>query len=123
MFKGLGSAMRIGFIVGEVEQHQMELSFDQKSGDLRILMDGRQVLEDTPKLSGTHIKMYELQVGQAEKHKLALLFGYGDEPEARRTPRMSLMVTPMEEEVIDPLAVRGSDSVFAPSTPAASQAV
>ncbi len=90
--------MKIGFIVGEIEQHQMELSFDQKSGDLLILLDGTQVLQDSPVLSEEPSKTYELSVGDAEKHTLALELTYGDQPiEAgiASVPRLSLMVSPV----------------------------
>ena len=71
--------MKIGFTVGEVEQHQMELLFDQPSGDLRIMMDGAQVLQDTPTLVMGPIKRYELKIGQREKHRLALQLTFEDE--------------------------------------------
>ena len=50
--------MKIGFTVGEIEQHQMELSFDQPSGDLRIMMDGTQVLQDSPAVIRGPVKRY-----------------------------------------------------------------
>ena len=78
--------MKIGFTVGEHEQHQMELLFDQPSGDLRIMMDGTQVLRDTPTLVLGPVKRYELKIGQREKHKLALQLTFEDEP-SRRSAR------------------------------------
>ncbi len=90
--------MKIGFIVGENEQHQMELSFDQASGALLLLVDGTQVLQDSPVLSVEPTKTYELSVGDCEKHRLALQLTYGDQPvEAgiEATARLSLMVTPV----------------------------
>ncbi len=71
--------MKIGFTVGEVEQHQMELSFDQPTGDLRITMDGTPVLQDTPTVVRGPAKRYELRIGQREKHKLALQLTFEDE--------------------------------------------
>ncbi len=71
--------MKIGFTVGEVEQHQMELLFDQPSGDLRIMMDGTQVLRDSPTLIRGPVKRYELKIGHREKHKLALQLTFEDE--------------------------------------------
>ncbi len=87
--------MRIGFTVGEIERHEMELSFDQASGDLLITMDGTRVLQDSPILSIEPVKSYELAVGDCEKHMLALELTYGLEPGLPATPRLSLMVTPM----------------------------
>ncbi len=87
--------MRIGFTVGEIERHEMELSFDQASGDLLVTMDGTQVLQDSPVLSIEPIKSYELAVGECEKHKLALQLTYGLEPGFPATPRLSLMVSPI----------------------------
>ncbi len=71
--------MKIGFIVGEIEQHQMELTFDQPSGDLRILLDGTQVLQDSPTLVSEPVKQYELSIGEQERHKLALQLTYGEQ--------------------------------------------
>jgi hypothetical protein len=88
--------MRIDFTIGELEQHQMELSFDQTSGDLRILMDGTQVLQDSPVLTTEPIKCYELSVGECEKHTLAFRLTYGNEPddtELQAMTKLRLMVT------------------------------
>lgn len=71
--------MKIGFTVGEVEQHQMELLFDQPTGDLRITMDGTPVLQDTPMVVRGPAKRYELKIGKREKHKLALQLTFEDE--------------------------------------------
>ena len=72
--------MKIGFIIGETERHQMELDFDQTSGDLTILMDGAQLLHDSPRWPTEPSKRYELSIGDKEKHKLALQLTFGDEP-------------------------------------------
>ncbi len=90
--------MKIGFIVGDTEQHQMELSFDQASGDLLILMDGTQVLQDSPQLAVEPVKSYELSIGDCEKHMLALQLSYDSRPEELgipATPRLSLMLSPL----------------------------
>jgi hypothetical protein len=91
--------MKIGFVVGEIEQHQMELSFDQQSGALLIMMDGTQVLKDSPRLTVKTAKSYELSIGQEEKHRLALQLTYGgdqdDEIGYPAIPRLSLMVSPV----------------------------
>ncbi len=71
--------MKIGFTVGEMEQHQMELLFDQPSGDLRIMMDGTQVLQDSPRRVRGPAKRYELKIGEREKHRLALQLTFEDE--------------------------------------------
>ncbi len=71
--------MKIGFIVGEIEQHQMELSLDQRTGDLRILLDGTQVLQDSSTLATEPIKRYELNIGEQERLKLALQLTFEDE--------------------------------------------
>ena len=86
--------MKIDFTVGEIEQHRMELSFDQMSGDLTILMDGTHVLTDSPKLTSEPVKCYELNVGEGEPHKLTFKLSRADdsgEPGLLGVPR--LMVT------------------------------
>ena len=88
--------MRIDFMIGELEPHQMELSFDQMSGDLQILMDGAQVLHDSPVLATQPVKSYELSVGECEKHRLGFQLTYGyepDDPEAQALAGLRLMVT------------------------------
>ncbi len=97
--------MKIGFVVGEIEQHQMELSFDQPSGDLRLLMDGTEVLQDSTALAVDEPgKSYELSIGDQERHKLEFQLTYGGEPDRLQgeepsavaievMPRLSLMVT------------------------------
>lgn len=93
--------MKIGFTVGEIEQHQMELSFDRSSGDLRILLDGTQVLQDSPALTIEPVKCYELSIGEQEKHLLAFQLTYGDETEAaglEAIPRLSLMVSAIDDK-------------------------
>jgi hypothetical protein len=94
-----GYAMKIGFVVGEVEQHQMELSFDQHSGALLIMMDGCEVLQDSPRLTTKAARSYELNIGEAEKHRLALQLTYGsdqdDEINDPALPRISLKVSPV----------------------------
>ena len=118
--------MKIGFIVGTLEQHQMELSFDQATGDLRILLDGSPVLQDTPRLAKTPIKRYELSIGEYEKHSLALQLTYGDEPGigdepgARAIPRLSLVVRPVAVPAAVPESrgLHGTDNLFAASAAA-----
>ncbi len=94
--------MKIDFTVGEVEQHLMELSFDQASGDLLILMDGTQVLQDSPAIAVEPIS-YELNVGAEERHKLALQLAFGELPcdfcdgGIQATPRLSLMVSAISD--------------------------
>lgn len=89
--------MKIGFVVGEVEQHHMELSFDQQSGALLIMMDGNELLQDSTRLSTRTPRNYELSIGEAEKHRLALQLTYGgdqdDEIGYPAIPRLSLKVS------------------------------
>ncbi len=92
--------MKIGFVIGEMEQHQMELSYDQPSGDLRLVMDGTEVLQDSPTPAMKPVKSYELSVGEQEKHLLTFQLTYGDqaeEPGSGVTPRVSLQVTALHE--------------------------
>ncbi len=118
--------MKIEFIVGTLEQHQMELSFDHRRGDLRILMDGAPVLHDTPRLTHNSIKHYELNIGDGEKHRLALQLAYGDEPGIgddpgiTATPRLSLVVTAVAPRAVVPeaLSLDGANSIFASSAAA-----
>lgn len=96
--------MKIGFIVGEMEQHQMELSYDQPSGGLRLMLDGTEVLQDSPTLTFEPAKLYELRVGEQEKHLLAFQLTYGDqaeEPGSGVTPRVSLKVTALREAAVE----------------------
>ena len=44
--------MNFSFGVGEREKHQVDFSFDQFSGDLKILVDGSQVVKDFRMISG-----------------------------------------------------------------------
>ena len=78
--------MKIGFVIGETEQHQMELTFDQLTGDLTILMDGTQVLQDSPAWAAQPTQSYEFSIGDAEKHRLAFQLSYGHEPTGLGTP-------------------------------------
>ncbi len=98
--------MKIDFTVGEIERHQMELSFDQVSGDLYLLMDGTQVLQDSPTIAVEPIS-YELSVGAEERHKLAFQLAFGEMPcefcdgsiddGIQATPRLSLMVSAISD--------------------------
>src|SRR5512146_112006 len=115
--------MNIGFIVGESEKHQMEISFDQSTGDLHMLMDGTSVLHDLARLTKDLIKHYELSIGALEKHLLALELTYGrdlDEPASRAVPRLSLAVSPVAppEAVPDGLALSGTDNILSVSASA-----
>ncbi len=120
--------MKVEFIVGTLEQHQMELSFDQRKGDLRILMDGAPVLQDSPRLAHNSTRHYELNIGDCEKHTLNLLLGYideaalGDEPGTaiKAAPRLSLAITPAAAHGVVPegLKVDGANNLFAASTAA-----
>jgi hypothetical protein len=118
--------MKIGFIVGENERHEMELSFDQSTGELRMLMDGIQVLQDAPRLAKGPVKRYELAVGEGEKHWLAVQLSYGDEPddeELRRLPRLSLAVsaTAPQDTIPQGLPLHRTDSLLAAGAPAAAR--
>lgn len=94
--------MKIDFTVGEVEQHSLELSFDQGSGWLRILMDGVQLLQEYPAIAEQPAS-YELNVGNEERHRLALLLAYGhdevDRPDLGLPPipRLSLRLTALPQ--------------------------
>lgn len=94
--------MRIDFTVGEIEQHVLELSFDQSSGDLTIMMDGAQLLQDSPAITAQPVS-YEFRVGNEERHRLALQLGYGQEqgdrlhPAPMAIPRLSLFVTALAQ--------------------------
>ena len=104
--------MKIGFTIGEHEQHQMELLFDQPSGDLRIMMDGTQVLRDTPTLVLGPVKRYELKIGKREKHKLALQLTFEDEQtrlqELEETDALAFQLSfrdaPSQDEEEQPIA-------------------
>ncbi len=116
--------MKIGLIVGQTEQHQMELSFDHVSGALRVLLDGTLVLEDSPKLVKNKVTDYELSVGDHEKHKLALHLAYEvapDEPVLKATPRVSLSVTQLgtQDVVPETLGPHGADKFIAAGAAAA----
>lgn len=120
--------MKIEFTVGTLEQHQMELSFDHRQGDLRILMDGTPVLQDSPRLAHNSIRHYELNIGNCEKHRLALQLAYADEPgigeepgaALQAAPRLSLAVTAIGSQGVVPesLGLNAADTVFAAHTAA-----
>lgn len=115
--------MKIGFIVGDFEKHEMELSFDHTSGDLRVLMDGTPVLQDSPRLAREPVKHYELSIGNREKHMLALQLsfaGEASEPGIRAIPRLSLLVSPVASQDAVPatLGLNAADSVLAANTAA-----
>ena len=101
--------MNIGFTIGEIEQHQMEFSFDQPSGDLRIRMDGAQVLQDSPALTVEPVKYYELRIGEQERHLLAFQLTSGDgteQPGTPAMPRLTLMVSAIGDEEPSAEAIR-----------------
>jgi hypothetical protein len=111
--------MKIDFIIGDIEKHEMELSFDQTSGDLRILMDGSAVLQDTPRLAKSSIQRYELHIGDCEQHRLMLQLAYGngleiDEPGFQAIPRLSLTVAAVETQdpVRQGLTLHPADSLL-----------
>ena len=81
--------MKIGFTLGENEQHQLELFFDQPSGDLCVTMDGAQVLRDKPRAIRGPVKRYELKIGEREKHRLAVQLTFEDEQSRRRDEQSS----------------------------------
>ncbi len=118
--------MKIEFIVGTLEQHQLELSFDPRRGRLRLLMDGAPLLQDSPRLARNSIKHYELNIGDQEKHRLALQLAYGDEPgigdepSIQATPRLSLVVAALAPQAVVPesLGLHPADSLFAASAAA-----
>ena len=115
--------MNIGFIIGQAEQHEMELSFDQTTGDLRMSMDGTQVLHEMPRLAKDPIQHYEFYVGDGEKHRLALKLTYGDkpdEPSLHAVPRLSLVVTAVAPQDLVPegLGLNGRDDFLAASAAA-----
>ena len=97
--------MRIDFTVGDLEQHLMELSFDQGSGDLRIMMDGAMLFQDVPAITVEPVS-YEFSVGNEERHRLAFQLAYGQEegdrlhPAPLAVPRLSLMVTALTQSVV-----------------------
>ncbi len=104
--------MKIGFTVGETEQHQLELFFDQPSGDLRVMMDGAQVLRDKPRRVKGPVKRYELKIGEREQHKLAVQLTFEDEQSRRREEetgepiplQLAFGDTPDEEMDAEPIA-------------------
>jgi hypothetical protein len=64
--------MQFEFNVGTQEQHKVHFSFDQFSGDLKILVDGTPVMQDLRLLSLSLVKRYEFNVGTQEPHKVAI---------------------------------------------------
>ena len=115
--------MNIGFVVGEFERHQMEISFDQKSGDLRMLMDGTPVLHELARLAKEPVQHYELSIGALEKHRLALDLTYGserEEPGSAVVPRLSLAVSPVAASDVAPdsLPLSATDNILVASTSA-----
>ena len=64
--------MQFEFNVGQQEQHKVQFSFDQFSGDLKIVVDGNPVVKDLRMFSLSLVKRYEFSVGQQEPHKVAI---------------------------------------------------
>jgi hypothetical protein len=77
------------FIVGANEQHRVDFSFDQFSGNLEIKVDGQTVVKDFRIALLKLTKRYELVVGVNEKHHVAIekrrkLFPAGMRPQQYR---------------------------------------
>jgi hypothetical protein len=64
--------MRFDFAVGSQEEHRVEFSFDQFSGDLEITVDGNMAVKDFRMLSLSLVKRYEFMVGTQERHKVVI---------------------------------------------------
>lgn len=64
--------MRFSFLVGVVEQHQVDFSFDQFVGNLEIRVDGQPLVKDFRMLSLKLTKRYEFTVGAQEQHHIAI---------------------------------------------------
>jgi hypothetical protein len=75
-------AMKFNFTVGDQEQHQMEFSLDQSSGDLNILLDGNAVVRDIRAVPYEPVKRYDLNVGNGEKHRVSFTVAFGEESQA-----------------------------------------
>lgn len=79
--------MQLPFTVGDHERHQVVFSFDKMWGHLSITVDGMEVTRDFRMFSLSLKKVYELVVGQQERHLVrieksrALLFaGFRPQP-------------------------------------------
>jgi hypothetical protein len=64
--------MRFSFFVGVAEQHQVDFSFDQFTGNLEIRVDGEPLVKDFRMLSLKLTKRYEFTVGAQERHNVAI---------------------------------------------------
>ena len=75
--------MKFNFAVGKAEAHELEFTLDRVSGDLKILLDGTKVVQDSQKQSADLdvIRRYELNVGEAEKHKVAFMVAFDGKPD------------------------------------------
>jgi hypothetical protein len=77
--------MKFNFSVGNNEAHRLEFSLDKASGDLRILVDGAQVVRDSQKHSPDGVRRYEVAIGDREKHKVAFMVTYDGQPDKEET--------------------------------------
>lgn len=64
--------MQFTFTVGQYEQHRIDFSFDQFTGNLEIKVDGQLAVKDFRALSFKLTKRYELTVGTNEKHHVMI---------------------------------------------------
>ena len=64
--------MQFSFIVGTDEKHQVDFSFDQFMGNLEIRIDGQPAVKDFRMLSVRLTKRYEFEVGNEERHQVAI---------------------------------------------------
>ena len=64
--------MQFSFRVGVREQHQVDFSFDQFIGNLKIRVDGQPAVKDFRMFSLSLTKRYEFVVGIHEQHQIAI---------------------------------------------------
>ncbi len=62
--------MQFSFIVGTIERHQVDFSFDQMIGNLEIRVDGQPAVKDLRMFSVS--LTYEFTVGNQERHQVVI---------------------------------------------------
>ncbi len=64
--------MKLRFVVGQAEPHDLTFRFNKFWGNLSIAVDGDVVRRDFRLFSVRLVKRYELSVGNAERHQVVI---------------------------------------------------
>jgi hypothetical protein len=70
--RALGKSVDFNVDIGQQERHNVHFHFNQLVGNLWIKVDGEPVVRDFRMFSNSLTKRYDLVVGDAEKHDVAI---------------------------------------------------